>query len=231
MHAQMERLYRAAKELGGISSQSELARALNQSPQTLTNWEKRGISRQGLFLASNYFDCSVQWLDNNIGNMQVPSKAFVARENEAPPYHSPSVHIPMYDSIASMGTGQHQPDGESVIGGLDLDKSWIQQNLPHVTSAGNLSIITGKGDSMAPTFVDGDILLIDRGVEGVRIDAVYVISFKNELFIKRLQRRPDGVILMLSDNKTYVTYEFKAEENEQITILGRVVFAWNGKKL
>jgi phage repressor protein C with HTH and peptisase S24 domain len=84
---------------------------------------------------------------------------------------------------------------------------------------------------MAPTFADGDLLLVDRGVSAIRLDAVYVIGLSGELFIKRLQRRLDGSVLMISDNKLYEPYEVGNGQREQLSVLGRVVWAWAGKKL
>ncbi len=51
----------------------------------------------------------------------------------------------------------------------------------------NLRLLTGKGDSMSPTFNDKDILFVDVGVTAITIDAVYVFSLQGELYIKRFQ--------------------------------------------
>lgn len=71
MHKQMERLYQAAKEAAGITGQSALALALNMSPQTVNNWEARGISKQGMLAAQAKFGCSATWLDTGEGEMRL----------------------------------------------------------------------------------------------------------------------------------------------------------------
>jgi hypothetical protein len=65
----MTRLYDAANKLKNISGQSAVALLLNQSPQTLNNWEARGISSKGILLAEKVIGCSAQWLTNGTGAM------------------------------------------------------------------------------------------------------------------------------------------------------------------
>lgn len=69
MHESMERLYLAAKTLRGVSGQSAVARALNASPQTVKNWEKRGVSTPGLIAAESAFGCSPVWVKSGDGSM------------------------------------------------------------------------------------------------------------------------------------------------------------------
>lgn len=132
---------------------------------------------------------------------------------------------------ASMGVGA--TNGSSyvdVFNGLSIDKTWLRQNVNYSNPV-NLAIITGYGDSMAGTFDDGDVLLVDRGYTEIKIDAVYVLSLGNELYIKRLQRRPDGTILMISDNPKYPPYEIKNGDIDTFRVEGRVLMAWNARKL
>lgn len=51
----MIRLYQAAKEAANITGQSALARALDESPQTVKNWESRGLSKRGALKAQELF--------------------------------------------------------------------------------------------------------------------------------------------------------------------------------
>ena len=99
------------------------------------------------------------------------------------------------------------------------------------SSLDNLALITGLGDSMEGTFSDGDVLLVDRGVTEVKLDAVYVLSLHDELYIKRLQRRPDGSLLMISDNDKYPPYVIENGDRDAFKVEGRVLLAWNARKL
>lgn len=69
LHATMNRLYQAAKDLIGLSGQSAVASRLSQSPQTLNNWEARGMSKGGMLIAQRVIGCSAVWLETGRGDM------------------------------------------------------------------------------------------------------------------------------------------------------------------
>ncbi len=60
-------------------------------------------------------------------------------------------------------------------------------------------------------------------------DAVYVLTLNGRLYIKTLQRRPDGKLVMISDNRKYEPYTIG--ESDECVIHGRVIVAWNARKL
>ncbi|MFT4171776.1 MAG: S24 family peptidase [Rhodocyclaceae bacterium] len=145
---------------------------------------------------------------------------------------SDHVQIPVMNAVASMGLGRPMPETESVVDVIKLTKTWVHENLRSITNARNLAALSAFGDSMAPTFTDGDILLVDRGVTTIELDAVYVIGLKGNLFIKRVQRRiTDEAIIIKSDNKNYDPEILTNSDRENLHVLGRVVWAWNGRKL
>lgn len=69
MHATMVRLYEAARSLKGLETPTDVARALNQSQQTVNNWERRGMSRLGMLEAQKMLGCSATWLQTGKGSM------------------------------------------------------------------------------------------------------------------------------------------------------------------
>ena len=71
MHEQMKRLYEAARVMKRVHGQSELARLLNVSPQTVHNWQARGISKQGILKAQEMIGCSASWLETGKGQMSL----------------------------------------------------------------------------------------------------------------------------------------------------------------
>lgn len=72
IHPTMARLYEAAA-LKGLSGQSEVARALNMSPQRLNNWEARGISQQGATKAQSELGINATWLLTGDGPAELKS--------------------------------------------------------------------------------------------------------------------------------------------------------------
>ena len=67
MHPTMERLYIASKKLKGVEGHAGLTTLFNESPQLITNWEKRGISKAGLIKAQRIVGCSALWLETGEG--------------------------------------------------------------------------------------------------------------------------------------------------------------------
>lgn len=140
------------------------------------------------------------------------------------------IELRVFDISASMGPGKTLTDYANVVERISVSAHWLRSNVKFSTPE-NLGLITAYGDSMEPTFRDGDVLLVDRGVGDVKIDAVYVLALHDDLYIKRLQRRPDGQILMKSDNKNYDPYVIKDGDIDQFRVLGRVLMAWNAVRL
>ena len=141
------------------------------------------------------------------------------------------ITIPRFDVAGSMGDGRLIPDGhadvvEQITVSADYLGRAVAYSHPH-----NLAIIAALGDSMTPTFNDCDLLLVDRGITEIRLDAIYVIQYEGQLYIKRIQRRPGAPMLMISDNKAYPPIEILNDTAGDLQILGRALMAWNARKL
>ena len=67
MHDSFARLVQAS---GGLSP-ADLARKLNESPQTVNNWSKRGLSKAGALNAERILGVSSVWLLTGEGSQQV----------------------------------------------------------------------------------------------------------------------------------------------------------------
>lgn len=84
IHEQMQRLYRAADELRGVTKKARLADLLHVSPQNIRAWEERGISEGGLLDAQAKIGCDAIWLRDGSGDMvrgqPQASSTFTAKE-------------------------------------------------------------------------------------------------------------------------------------------------------
>jgi transcriptional regulator with XRE-family HTH domain len=140
------------------------------------------------------------------------------------------LHIPRLDVSGSMGPGIAQPEDDVAVDSISVSPGWLRQQ-GHFSSAANLAIINAIGTSMQPTFADGDLLIVDRSVTDLRLDAVYVLAIDGDLFIKRVQRQFDGGLLILSDNPTHPPQSIPAHAREQLSVLGRVIVALNTRRL
>jgi len=138
--------------------------------------------------------------------------------------------IPTLSNSGSMGGGAQEIDEDLVIGALTVQRSWVAKQLPNISSAVNLRFIHSYGDSMKPTFSDGDVLLVDAGIKDPAVDGVYVLAVRDQLYIKRVSRRFDGKHEISSDNPSVKTVEV-LNGDHQVDVKGRVVWAWKGERL
>jgi hypothetical protein len=84
----------------------------------------------------------------------------------------------------------------------------------------NIEAINVTGDSMEPTLNNGNIIFIDKTKQDISKDGIYAFVNENGLFVKRIQRRIDGSLDIISDNKEY---PIQIAKKTDINILGKVV--------
>lgn len=124
------------------------------------------------------------------------------------------INIPFFENVrASAGSGAYNDEESNQA--LGLSKSFLRECFG-LYSFINLSVILGQGDSMAPTLPENCYLLIQQGE--VKEGEICVTRIEDELYVKRLQKRPK--LKLLSDNKAYEPISLDGENFE---ILGRVV--------
>ena len=87
----MQRLYEHLKTTKQIVGQSAVGAAMGESPQTVKNWEYRGISQRGANLAQKKFDCDANWL--------LGTKA----QSAAAPTAAPDLHLKVKTTEAAWG--------------------------------------------------------------------------------------------------------------------------------
>ena len=84
----------------------------------------------------------------------------------------------------------------------------------------NIEAINVSGDSMEPTFSYNDIVFINRDKTDLGRGGIFTLRTEAGLFIKRIQKRIDGKIDIISDNEVYSTQTLDPSEVE---VIGRVV--------
>lgn len=187
MHEQMKRLYEAAKVLKRIYGQSELARAINASPQTIHNWQERGISKQGMLKAQEVIGCSALWLETGNGPMSLNvlcnSSQLFSKTNQIPLIR-PDQALKVNSSAASPAIGD------------PLGWLFTQSDLSSRAYALEVS-----GNSMQPVFQPGDWIILDPMAAPEPGDFVVAkYGEKKELIFRKY--RPKGL-----DNSGNMTFE------------------------
>ena len=113
-------------------------------------------------------------------------------------------------------------------GAYDTDEDFEKLDLPDFfvdiiggkENVKNIEAINVTGDSMEPTLNNGNIIFIDTTKQNVSKDGIYAFINENGLFVKRIQRRVDGGLDVISDNKEY---PMQIVNKEGINVLGKVI--------
>ena len=135
------------------------------------------------------------------------------------------VLIPGYHVQVSTGNGSAW-NGESVKRHLAFRRKWLKYR---GLDASRLAVVFAKGDSMEPTIHNGDSILVDTSKTSLVDGSIFVLRLGDDLYAKRLQKRFDGGVEIISDNKEYSTQIVPREMLESLAIIGKVI--WVGKDI
>jgi len=232
MHIQMERLYQAAKDLRGLSTQAELARALNQSSQTVKNWESRGISRAGMLKAQAELGCSATWLETGAGAMTIDTSVAPAGPSifelvpGAVPVHTSGPDDPTMTQIMKVrlrvqaGITGFQVEPEHYEGETQgVPTRWVLQE--GLRRDALLAIVV-RGESMEPSLYDGDTIVVNTADKNLVSGMVYVVNYEGEAIVKRMLRDA-GQWWLTSDNSDQRKYHRQLCKAAECIVIGRVV--------
>ncbi len=135
--------------------------------------------------------------------------------------------IRQYDVRASMGHGQVPNDYNEVIRNLIIREDVLREKGVTYTSPHSLAMITGWGQSMEGTINDKDPVIVDRGVNEFVGDGIYVITWQEMLYIKRLQMHDAEHFDMISDHEKH---KDRVVPIGDVTIHAKVLLIWNARK-
>lgn len=135
--------------------------------------------------------------------------------------------IPQYDVRAAMGHGQVPADYNEAVRNLVVREETLREKGVTYTSATALAMITGWGQSMEGTINDKDLVIVDRGINEFIGEGIYVITWHQELYIKRMMRLDEDHFRLISDNPHY---ENQTARMDDVTIHAKVLLIWNAKK-
>ncbi|KGK25537.1 MULTISPECIES: XRE family transcriptional regulator [Pseudomonas] len=135
--------------------------------------------------------------------------------------------IRQYDVRASMGHGQVPSDYNEVIRNLIIREDVLREKGVTYTSPHSLAMITGWGQSMEGTINDKDPVIVDRGVNEFVGDGIYVITWQEMLYIKRLQIHDAEHFDMISDHEKH---KDRVVPIDDVTIHAKVLLIWNARK-
>jgi phage repressor protein C with HTH and peptisase S24 domain len=135
--------------------------------------------------------------------------------------------IRQYDIRAAMGHGQVPPDYTEVVRNLVVREEILREKGVTYTSKTSLAMISGWGQSMEGTINDKDLVIVDKGVQDFIGDGIYVLTWHQELYIKRVMRLDEENYRLISDNQHY---ENQTARIDDVTIHAKVLLVWNARK-
>ena len=113
--------------------------------------------------------------------------------------------LTMYEDAVSAGTGEYLNDGRCVE--VTVDETPLTERADF--------ILRVSGDSMEPTYYDGDKVLVENAVE-LSVGEIGIFVLNGQGYIK--EYRPEG---LFSHNKKYGI--IKINENDRCEVVGRVI--------
>jgi SOS-response transcriptional repressor LexA len=158
MHEVARRLHLAAREMKGARTLTSIADLLGESPQTVKNWQTRGVSQGGQVKARELIGCDTHWLATGEGPMRANVIAKSPQANTEP---GPDLRgkVPLVSWVRAgdwcSAEDQHQQ------GHAD---EWLYCVASHSSSTFALRV---RGDSMTAThgsgrsYQEGCIIFVD----------------------------------------------------------------------
>lgn len=132
------------------------------------------------------------------------------------------IPLPFYEGVqASAGVGltpQVHAQAEAVV---SFDHRFLRDK---GATPERCNVITARGDSMAPTIPDGSLLVVDHSQTQITNGYIMVINLGDDLLVKRVRRKIDGIVELISDNPAYAPEPVAPHMLDQLRVVGRVVY-------
>ena len=198
-------------------NQSAFARRSGVDPASIRQYLAGSMPTLGKVInIARAYDVSLDWLigEDSSTHASLPT----SMEGWVP--------IPRLNIHASAGNGRLAllEDAEAEV--VAFKSEWLRRL---GVSPRHAQIIIAEGDSMEPTIGHGDLVLIDRSVDHIVDEGIYVLVYAGMVKLKRIQVLLSGIVLLKSDNPAYQTEEIKSHELPELIIEGRV--RWAGRAI
>ncbi len=125
-------------------------------------------------------------------------------------------------ALGRISAGRGQVPENAVDVRIAFRKEWIWRK----GDPANMALIKVDGDSMEPSLVSGDLVLVDRNRDYIDPQGgIYALALDDIIMIKRVQVIADGVRI-ISDNPKYEAFDVSSD---RIRVNGKVV--WFAREL
>ncbi len=135
-------------------------------------------------------------------------------------------HLHTYTSIPHHTRPGDADDLKAAAINLSLSIKWLKHK---GLSPTDVVYIGMADDSMMPTILEGDLVIIDTRTNKLSGDGIYALIYGGTLSVKRIQIGVDGCLMIHSDNGIYGKQRIKPDDVASLCIIGRVI--WVGGEL
>jgi phage repressor protein C with HTH and peptisase S24 domain len=211
-----DRLDNLAEQFGSVGA---MAKAIGVSDNAVYKWlQGRGQPTvKNLVALAGAANVSIEWLATGAENAGGPRPGTTKRPVGRSFQQGDFVFLPRHDVKGPTRGGPISSN--QVVDVLAFKADWVRNRLG--TEPRNLMLIEAVGDAMTPTIRHSDLLLVDLGEPRFRHDGIYAMRRNEDLMVKRVQRRPDGSLLVKNDNPAY---ESGIATAENLRTIGRVIW-------
>lgn len=203
---------------------ADLARAAGVSRSMVSSYLNgtRKPSGESLVAIENALGISSRWLFQ--GGESPPDAVAEPLDR---PYHSEDpdqIFLPLFETRPAAGPGNHV-HRERPATVLPFSRTWLRSI---DISPQDAAVLKVEGDSMEPTLRHGEMVFLDtKSAQEALSAGIWVFSIRGQLFVKRLEPRPDGEVLAHSDNPAYSSFPVDLS-HPSFKLIGRV--AWAGRR-
>lgn len=220
MNETYKRLLQAARELKSWGTPSDICVGLTRSgyavtDQMMTNWKKRGVSKEGRLSASSILGIRPKWLEDGTGPMRDAESALTSA------LAGQTAHY----GTAELGPRLSSPTQVPVVGTAQLGDNgfWSELEYPEGYGDGyvmawthdeNAYAIRCRGDSMCPRIKDGEFVVVAPNTAPIPGDEVLVKHIDGRVMVKQFLYEREGRLHLMSINEAYPKHSFPLEEIE-----------------
>lgn len=204
---------------------SELARALGITPQSVSGARKRGEVPPAWIqsYAEKTGVCS-DWLFFGRGPMRLDETPPASQPEASAPCDVDLILIPMVEARLSAGQGSLQTDGNS-----ERSYAFRSDFLHRKGNPDNMVLMRVSGDSMQPEILNNDVVLLDQSKTDILPGRIYAVGFEEAIYLKRVDMLP-GKVILKSANPAYppVELDIRDQQRDAFRVIGQVL--WSGRE-
>lgn len=200
----------------------ELAKRMKTSPQQLERLEKgqRNLTSDWIDKAARALGVPPADIITPLGKVALPDFAPTVGASDG----DGAIALKRINLAFAMGDGTNLDDHVEE-GRIEFDANLLRAI--STSPASRLVVADGVGDSMRPTLLDSDMIVIDTLQTDIIADRIYAMSIYGSGAVKRLSPASRTEVEVISDNPDLPS-RVRIVPREEIRIIGRVI--WSGRR-